>query len=175
MYTTLYTSLEIWDVVMCTCGVYQLKWYTRECFGWYLSLLPPQFLRSWKGNWRSGEWMQGVQDQDSREILKVSTQSVQSQKSASALRDRWIGWEGDLASRFLGSRSRVWARDGKSGRSFGLKSQHWTRMSFTSLLACRFARVGRIPLPTCQIIASGGCSFQGHSPVRSSYQTVPNA
>ena len=73
-------------------------------------------------------------------------------------------WFENLASRFLGKRSRVWARDGKSGRSleskiisstrtmmmmmiiiiirtmrrtyFALKSQHWTRMSFTSLLAC---------------------------------------
>ena len=65
--------------------------------------------------------------------------------------ERSDGWFENLASRFLGKRSRVWARDGKSGRSleskfifiirtmrtyFALKSQHWTRMSFTSLLAC---------------------------------------
>ena len=78
--------------------------------------------------------------------------------------ERSNGWFENLASRFLGKRSRVWARDGKSGRSleskfifstktiiiiiiiitirtmrrtyFALKSQHWTRMSFTSLLAC---------------------------------------
>merc|ERR550532_3070511 len=101
--------------------LYQLKCLLESALADVYHLLPaPHFLRSWKGYWRFGEWMRGnIQD-----FQEISTRRLQSQKSASALRDRWMGWEGDLASRFLGNRSRVWAREGKSGRSFGLKSQH---------------------------------------------------
>ena len=40
---------------------------------------------------------------------------------------------------------------------------------------CKFANVGLTPLPTDQMTVSGGCSFQGHSPVSSSNQMVPKA
>ena len=86
-----------------------------------------------------------------------------------------MGWEGDRASRFFGSRSRVWAIWGNCGLSWPLYSQHFIRTSFTSLLVARLARLGLIPFPTCQMMASGGCCFQGHSPVSSSYHTVPKA
>lgn len=45
-------------------------------------------------------------------------------------------------------------------------------VTFTSREACRLANDCLMPLPTCQIMASGGCSLKGHSPHSSSYHTV---
>lgn len=45
-------------------------------------------------------------------------------------------------------------------------------ITLTSREACRLASVCFMPLPTCQIIASGGCPLKGHSPHNNSYQTV---
>jgi len=44
--------------------------------------------------------------------------------------------------------------------------------TLTSWLACRLANDCFIPLPTCQMMDSGGCALKGHSPHSSSYQTV---
>lgn len=71
--------------------------------------------------------------------------------------------------------SRVCAMSGKPGRVSGLWTQHCISTSLTSLEAARLARVGFMPHPTCQMIDSGGCCFHGHSPVSSSYHTVPKA
>ena len=101
--------------------------------------------------------------------------SVTFQNTDSAERDKWMGWDGDLARRFFGNLSSVWAISGKPGLCSELCNQQCIKMSLTSLLAARFARLGFIPVPTCQMIDSGGWCLHGHSPVRSSYHTVPNA
>ena len=101
--------------------------------------------------------------------------SVTFQNTDSAERDKWMGWDGDLARRFFGNLSNVWAISGKPGLCSELCNQQCIKMSLTSLLAARFARLGFIPVPTCQMIDSGGWCLHGHSPVRSSYHTVPNA
>jgi hypothetical protein len=45
-------------------------------------------------------------------------------------------------------------------------------LTLTSRDACKFAKGCFTPLPTCQIMASGGCDLNGHSLHNNSYHTV---
>ena len=120
--------------------------FTRECFGWCLSLWPaPHFLRSWRGFWRFGEWMRGEHPRipgnlgglDSKvSISDFKRAPLHCETNGSGVKETWMWnkirfqantkakrfkkmwfWFENLASRFFGNRSRVWAREGKSGLS----------------------------------------------------------
>ena len=63
---------------MCTCGVYRQKCLLESALADTLSLLPPQFLRSWGwGTGGSGNGCGEVESRDLQEILNVSTGNLE--------------------------------------------------------------------------------------------------